>query len=290
MMNDNLKSVFDYYENCWDERFRNGHNNISSACHYGFYIDPSVNSIENTRNDYDLSKKKLNDILIEKINVNKNNKIKILDAGCGYGGTMLHLSNHFKNSVIHGITLTDTQILCTQNIINNNNNDKNCKVFFGNFNNCCYNINTYNINEKYDIIFFIESICHANYKKTTIQYGLDMLNPGGSLIVFDYFENIKNDYIPSEILENLNIIKDGMAIPSFININDFNHLNFKEINIQNVTSHILPGMRYSKEKAIKILNTNINNDLMKKHLNGCIQMYNMHKSNHLNYTIVKIVK
>lgn len=287
-MNTNLKSVFDYYENCWDERFRKGHNNISSACHYGFYIDPSINSLENTRNDYDLSKKKLNDILIEKIDVNKNDKIKILDTGCGYGGTMIHLSNYFTNSLIHGITLTDTQILCTQNIINNNNVE-NSKVLYGDFNNHNYSI-IHDIKEKYDVIYFIESICHANCKKTTIQYGLDMLKPGGSLIVFDYFENKKNDYRPSDILEKLNIIKDGMAMPSFINIDDFKNLKFKEISIQNVTPNILPGMKYSKEKAIKILSTNIDNDLMKKHLNGCIEMHNMHMSNHLNYTIVKIVK
>ena len=287
-MNTNLNSVFLYYENCWDDRFKNGHNNISSSCHYGFYTDPSINSLENTRSDYDLSKKKLNDKLIEKINKNKDDKLTILDAGCGYGGTMLHLSSHFTSSNIHGITLTATQILCTQNIINNNNVE-NSKVLYGDFNNHNYSI-IHDIKEKYDVIYFIESICHANCKKTTIQYGLDMLKPGGSLIVFDYFENKKNDYRPNDILEKLNIIKDGMAIPSFINIDDFKNLKFKGISIQNVTPNILPGMKYSKEKAIKILSKNIDNDLMKKHLNGCIEMHNMHMSNHLNYTIVKIVK
>ena len=39
---------------------------------------------------------------------------------------------------------------------------------------------------KYDIIYFIESICHSSCKKSTVEYGLSMLKDDGIIIIFDY--------------------------------------------------------------------------------------------------------
>ena len=82
-------------------------------------------------------------------------------------------------------------------------------------------------------------------------------------------------------------IKQGWAIPEFININDVK--NNHTIKILDITKNILPGMKYSKNKAIKLLDNN-NSESIKNHLYGCIYMYDMHKQNFLTYNIVKIIK
>ena len=206
----------------------------------------------------------------------------------GYGGTILDLSKYFINSYIYGITLTDTQIKYTQNIINNNN-IKNANVCYGNFNENNYSIDNGDL--KYDIIYFIESICHSNCKETTIKIALSMLNNNGKLIIFDYFENLDNN-LDKDILDILTLdeIKVGMALPSFINIQNVANITDK-FKIYNVNKHILPGMKYSKIKAQKKLNNdNIQNINIIKHLKSCIDMYDLHSKHILNYNIVVIDK
>ncbi len=287
-MDIDLSAVFGYYNDCWDNRFLNGHNSISHACHYGFYSEPDKNNLNNTQSEYDKGKKQLNNKLIEVINKKYDDKLIMLDAGCGYGGSILDLSKYFINSSIYGITLTDTQIKYTQNIINNNN-IKNANVCYGNFNENNYSIDNGDL--KYDIIYFIESICHSNCKETTIKIALSMLNNNGKLIIFDYFENLDNN-LDKDILDILTLdeIKVGMALPSFINIQNVANITDK-FKIYNVNKHILPGMKYSKIKAQKKLNNdNIQNINIIKHLKSCIDMYDLHSKHILNYNIVVIDK
>ena len=287
-MNTDLSSVFTYYNDCWDNRFINGHNSISHACHYGFYNEPERGDLNNTQNEYDKSKKELNKKLIEIIDKEKYDNLTMLDAGCGYGGTILDLLNYYTNSYIYGITLTDTQIKYTNNIINLNNNEKNAEVIFGNFNNYSFDINT---SVKYDIIYFIESICHSECKEKTIEFALSMLKNNGKIIIFDYFENVDND-LGKDILDfvALEQIKFGMALTNFINLKMIKNVTNK-FKIHNVNKNTLPGMKYSKEKAErKLEGGNIKNINIINHLKSCINMYELHYKNILNYTIVVIEK
>ena len=288
-MNIDLSAVFTYYNDCWDNRFIKGHNSISHACHYGFYSEPDKTNLNNTQSEYDESKKKLNDKLIQIIDKEKDEKLVMLDAGCGYGGTILDLLNNYKNCYIYGITLTETQIKYTNNIIKANNYAKSAEVICGNFNN--YNFDIVNNGMKYDIIYFIESICHSECKEKTIEFALSMLKNNGKIIIFDYFENVDNN-LEKDLLDivALDKIKNGMALPSFINLKMIKNVTNKFI-IHDVNNNILPGMKYSKEKAQKKLeNGNIENENMINHLQSCINMYNLHFKNILNYTIVVIEK
>ena len=287
-MNTDLSSVFTYYNDCWDNRFINGHNSISHACHYGFYNEPERGDLNDTQNEYDKSKKELNNKLIEIIDKEKYDNLTMLDAGCGYGGTILDLLNYYTNSYIYGITLTDTQIKYTNNIINLNNNEKNAEVIFGNFNNYSFDINT---SVKYDIIYFIESICHSECKEKTIEFALSMLKNNGKIIIFDYFENVDND-LGKDVLDYVALeqIKFGMALTNFINLKMIKNVANK-FSIHNVNKNTLPGMKYSKEKAERKLESgNIKNENMINHLKSCINMYELHYRNILNYTIVVIEK
>ena len=287
-MDVDLSAVLNYYNDCWDNRFIKGHNSISHACHYGFYNEPERGDLNNTQNEYDKSKKELNKKLIEIIDKEKYDNLTMLDAGCGYGGTILDLLNYYTNSYIYGITLTDTQIKYTNNIINLNNNEKNAEVIFGNFNNYSFDINT---SVKYDIIYFIESICHSECKEKTIEFALSMLKNNGKIIIFDYFENVDND-LGKDILDfvALEQIKFGMALTNFINLKMIKNVTNK-FKIHNVNKNTLPGMKYSKEKAErKLEGGNIKNINIINHLKSCINMYELHYKNILNYTIVVIEK
>ena len=277
-MDNLLQSIFKYYNKCWDVRFLNGHNHNSNACHYGFY---NYNCVNETLDDYDKQKINTNIQLIDKIEKNNDDSLNILDAGCGYGGTIIHLAKHFNKSFIYGITLTDAQInISINNVINNN--IENVLINEGNFDYPNYNIKT---THKFDIIYFIESICHAECKEGTINFGLEMMNKGGKMIIFDYFENLDID----GYVKNKDLIRNGMAIPSFINVDVFENIKYDKINIDDVTENILPGMKYSKEKAEKKLKNESDIDI-KNHLESCIEMYELHNKRVLKYNIVVLTK
>ena len=104
-------------------------------------------------------------------------------------------------------------------------------------------------------------------------------------IVPDYFENLDID----GYVKNKDLIRNGMAIPSFINVDVFENIKYDKINIDDVTENILPGMKYSKEKAEKKLKNESDIDI-KNHLESCIEMYELHNKRVLKYNIVVLTK
>ena len=112
-----------------------------------------------------------------------------------------------------------------------------------------------------------------------------MMNKGGKMIIFDYLENLNID----GYVKNKKLIKNGMAIPSFINVDVFENIEYDKINIYDVTENILPGMKYSKEKAEKKLKNESDIDI-KNHLESCIEMYELHKKRVLKYNIIVLTK
>lgn len=146
---------------------------------------------------------------------------RILDVGCGSGGTLLKLAIENPSCKVDGININPTQIEIAKKITHNQSNSK---IIFG-------DIYNYNFEEKYDLIYFIESAFHMKDKENLLKKIASLLNTNGEIIFVDIFypetlwNRLKQKKTKEEIFDYLsvsewNIIasKNNLRIESFNNI------------------------------------------------------------------------
>lgn len=104
------------------------------------------------------------------------NDDKVLDAGCGVGGTAIYLAKHHSCRVI-GISLVENQISkARQNAIDNEVSD------LVDFKVMDYTQTNFKDNS-FDLITGIESICYAEPKSSFLDEAYRILKPGGRLVM-----------------------------------------------------------------------------------------------------------
>jgi tocopherol O-methyltransferase len=154
--------------------------------------------------------------------------MRVLDAGCGVGGTAFFLSRKYKISV-DGITLSLKQV----------NKAKELKDRY-NLQNLDFSLQDYSHTNfqdgTFDLIYGIESICYEKDKKDFIKEAHRLLKPGGKLIIWDGFlEKPENQLTTQEFGWYKNFC-DGFALLNLAEQNVFSS-DLKSIgftNIQNI--------------------------------------------------------
>ncbi|MEE9339579.1 MAG: methyltransferase domain-containing protein [Methylococcaceae bacterium] len=162
--------------------------------HYGFWeegIKTHEESLVNT------TKTVLNALDIQKGD-------RILDAGCGVGGSSRYLLDNYDASVV-GITYSD---LLLKNAIKYSKRYDPSKIEF----HFMDYTNTEFKDESFDKIFAIESVCYAKDKHDFIKEAYRILKPGGKLVVVDGFQ-IK-DNLNEEENKILSEFCQGWALPN----------------------------------------------------------------------------
>jgi len=105
--------------------------------------------------------------------------MKILDAGCGEGGSMIWLAQHF-NSSINGITLSKKQVESIKQY-----------VAFHKLNGVSVALMDYHQTDfpsgSFDVVWAVESPCQSPNKPAFLKEMYRLLKPGGKLVVADYF-------------------------------------------------------------------------------------------------------
>ena len=86
-----------YYDVCWSERIRKGHNATSLAIHFGYY--------RTGRESTEQAKLELNRLLGEQLEIG-DAPFVLLDAGCGVGGTSIDLAQRFPRLKMAGVNLS----------------------------------------------------------------------------------------------------------------------------------------------------------------------------------------
>jgi len=103
---------------------------------------------------------------------------KVLDAGCGVGGSTIYLAKNIGCNVT-GISLVPRQIeLCKQNAAKHKVEDK---VTF-------MEMDYHNLSfadESFDVVWALESFCYGQPKSKVIQEAFRVLKKGGRLIIVD---------------------------------------------------------------------------------------------------------
>jgi cyclopropane fatty-acyl-phospholipid synthase-like methyltransferase len=143
--------------------------------HYGFWYEDTKSLPEAILNT--------NKFVVGALAVDSNDTI--LDAGCGVGGSCIHLAETI-GARVEGITLSDVQLNIARRRASNSaavrllsfSRQDFCKTNFG--------------KNTFSKVFGIESICYAQRKTDFLLEAYRIMKPGGRIAVVDLFLTKEN--------------------------------------------------------------------------------------------------
>jgi len=271
-------TVIEYYNKCWLDRFKDGHNPKSLAMHMGYFDSPDL--------DNERAKLRANQFLFEFMGVNPDQSASVVDLGCGVGGSCFYFLKNYPKSVITGVNISNDQLSFARELLNDSFDGAKLSLLSENYENTSLPDNAF------DFVYAIESLCHADNKEQAFREAYRILKPGGTFCFMDYFE--MEDQVDEHALELLEAFREGWAVHQYHSCykTQLSSAGFSNLKERSLTLKVLPGIEASNIKAIrKIEDLNGNaSGMYKMHLEACIALKKLIDLKKIDYKIIKVVK
>jgi len=194
----------------------------SRSLHYGYWDSSTRNFHEALLN--------INRVLAEKADIKKGEKV--LDAGCGVGGSAIWLACE-RNCLVTGISLNNGQVEKAR-----------ASAREANLNNVQFEQNDYLDTgyppRSFDVIWGIESVCYAKDKKMFLREAFRLLKDNGRVIVADFF---KTKNLQDHAAQQMKKFTSSWAINDFAVLEDFlqhaREVGFRTVESENITPAIM---------------------------------------------------
>lgn len=170
---------------------------------------------------------------------------RVLDAGCGVGGSSIWLARH-RGAQVTGITLSESQCRTAQQRADQQGVGDRTRFLVRDFS------ATDLPEDSFDVVWGLESVCHTDDKRTFLREARRLLRPDGTLIVGDGFKSRKH-YEPRErkLLERW---MRGWAIADLDTIDEFSEsleaVGFRQIEANDFTPHVMPFSRWLWRRSL----------------------------------------
>ncbi|OGG07711.1 hypothetical protein A2872_02000 [Candidatus Gottesmanbacteria bacterium RIFCSPHIGHO2_01_FULL_42_12] len=230
-MNKTVQNYYDYtmpyYRLFWHGKSR--------AVHYGIWDKYTKNLQEALLNT--------NRILVDLLKIKPGNKV--LDAGCGVGGSSIWIAKNIKAHVT-GITISNNQLRKAKSLAQKNQVSDLTDFFLMDYTKTSFPDKTF------DVVFGIESVCHANPKIDFLKEAYRILKPGGKFAVVDGYLN-RDPKNPKE-QEWLADFYEGMALQSLDKVPDFIEsakiAGFKKVKFIDKSQEIMPSSKIIHDMCV----------------------------------------
>ena len=227
MTKSNEKDVVDYYERYWTKFVQWWKADKTLGIHLPYYekgVKTFEEAILNT-----------NDFVGRLLGLDTKKSMRILDAGCGVGGTSIYLAQKYPNVKFSGITISPGQIKLANKFAKERH-----------VNNVRFEVNNYidtSFPDNYfDAVFALESISYAKDKRDFIHEMYRILKPGSRLVIIDgFFIGIPLNFFIKKIFK---MWCEGRAVPTNADhslpnlILNLKRGRFKEINVMNLSKNV----------------------------------------------------
>ena len=198
----------------------------------------------------------MNDEVLERLQIDAKEKIKIADLGCGVGTVARYAAKKYPNATITGVTIADFQLSKGRELINKEGLTQKVTLVKDNFEDSSF------ANESFDRVYALESACHASgsSKELFIQEMARILKTGGRFCIADGFlkQDKKLPWVFNTIYKK--IIR-CWALPCFGNINAFTAAlkkhGLKEIKVKEISVRIAPSVAYVPYTCFKFFITEL---------------------------------
>ena len=201
--------------------------NKSRSLHYGYWNSNTKNFHEALLN--------INRILSSKAAITSNDVV--LDAGCGVGGSSIWLAKNIGCKVT-GISLSEKQVYTATTFAVREE-----VGHLANFEQRDFTASGYP-DETFDVVWAIESVCHAKDKAAFVKEAFRILKKGGRLIMADFF---KKDHLQGKDALQIKQWAHGWAVEDFSSEKDFGKVlidnSFSHTQIEDASQAILPSAK-----------------------------------------------
>lgn len=208
--------------------------------------------------------------------LDENQITKVLELASGKGFNSSFLAKNYPNIHFYGIDLTPKHVNIAKKI---NNNQKNLEFKVGDFESIPFDNSTFNL------IFEIESICHASNMNSVFNEVSRVILPKGYFISFDGFHSTdismmdKKIQVASKLVEITMAVNKGLKIQQFLNIAETNGFIIRKC--ENISYAIIPNLQrfermakkfFAKKLSGKIMKTILPNDFIQNVIAGYLMV------------------
>lgn len=226
-MDDQRKSIIQYYDNTWLDYRLLWLNKKDRAIHFGYY--------ETLMENHSEALEKMNKVMADRANIISSDTV--LDAGCGQGGSSLWMAKNIGCKTI-GITLVPHQVETARKEASLRGLSQKSTFFLRDYTETGFEPSTF------DVVWACESLCHAQEKIRFYQEAIRLLKPGGRLVVAEYIRKARNFDPQDEAI--LNQWCKGWSMPD-LDTWDEHETNMKKaglihISQSDITKNVIPSL------------------------------------------------
>lgn len=201
---------------------------VSHGKHMGYHDDDHRthgSAIEN-----------MNRVLAETVDVGPADRV--VDCGCGIGGSSVWLANE-RSASVRGVDLVPMQLQKARTLARKYDVADQSHFSLGDFTNTAFR------RDSADVVWSIEAVCHSEDKTDFVEEAARLLDDGGRFVISDGFRAV-DEMTPAE-RDRMDTWLDGLAVPNLASVGEvreaLEHHGFENIEFHDATENIMPSSK-----------------------------------------------